>query len=257
MFKKICEAEYFASPEVSNSDLGKLRISPYAYKWFKENGSSFKSQAMAMGSLVHAMYLEPDTLNDNFALKPVADRRTKMGKQLYEEFEKGNKGKVVVGQEDWAKAERLVGQLNSRLGTIEKLAGAGDAELSGFWHLEGQKCRGRFDYLAKDNVIWDVKTTSSLIDFAKSVANFGYHRQAAFYGAGLREITGAFKGFNFIVVETQEPYDCAVLTLKPDNIRRGFKEVKELLQLLTECEKNNHWPGAFDFKAEIELPRWY
>jgi len=258
MIKKISDAEYFAHPSLSNSDLNKFIQSPYAYWYYKHIGGFKKTPQMELGSLVHCLYLEPETFKDTYAVKPQGvDRRTKLGKQVMQEFESGVGDRTVVDQELVDKAQTVIDSVLKSYGRIEDIAGPGSPELAMFWELSGVECKGKADFISEDRWIWDLKTTSSLATFAKSVANFGYHRQAAFYGKGLATLSGQFKGFGFVVVETQEPFDCAVLTMEKASMRTGLEEILDALERLKKCREDNKWPSMYEFKQEIGLPGWY
>lgn len=259
-FYKIPESVYFKRPEVSKSDLDHLRRSPKAYKYNKDVGIKFDSPSLLLGKVVHSLYLEPESFNDDFVIKPTIDRRTKIGKSMWADFEAANSDKTIIDQEVFDKANGLVFRVERELGKISEVCPAkGHPEVSAFFRLNEVACRGRFDYLGEDHIIYDLKTTSSLETFEKSVANFGYHRQLAFYGLGLASLTKKFKGFKFIVIETNEPYDSAILELDMSAMRVGKTEILELLERLKVCRKDNSWPGIYphEEKNVISLPRWY
>lgn len=261
-FFKLSDPDYFARPEMSNSDLSKVFISPLAYKHYKANPSLYyKTESMALGSLVHCMYLEPELVTKQFVEQIAVDKRTKVGKEKHNDFLKENAGKTVVPPEQWEKANTMVCTVQERLGLIEKLAGDGHAELALFFEYQGVRCKGKMDYLSNLYTIWDLKTTKSLIQFEKSIANFGYHRQGAFYGKGLSSLTGKFKGFYFIVVESEPPFDCAVFTLDLPALKRGVSEVDLALEDYKKAVATNVWPGQHQDSGyrpvPISLPRWY
>lgn len=258
-FYKISDTVYFAQPQISNSDLSNLKVSPKKFNYAKTFGGFEKTPSMALGSLVHCMFLEPELVTQNYIVEEKHDKRTKAGKEGYAQFLEKANGKEIVSEEVWDKANAVVASLND-LGTIADIAGPGHAELAAFFELNGVACRAKMDYLTEDgSTIYDLKTTRSLIDFEKSVANYGYHRQAAFYGKGLSALTGKFKGFYFVVVETEPPYDCAILTLDLDSIKRGLSEVTSLLETYQSCASQNVWPGCYPTlePTVIKLPRWY
>jgi hypothetical protein len=260
-FYKISEEIYFGRNELSNSDISHLRRSPYDY-WYYKNKSTEKEEtpSMLLGSLVHSMYLEPEMTALEFVEEIQCDKRTKMGKQTYAAFLEKATGKRIVKPEMWEKAQKMVYSLREHLGSIQELAGPGWAELSGFFELHGVRCRARYDYVAERGMDWDLKTTSDLLAFSKSVANFGYHRQNAFYGMGKKQIEGKYSGFRFVVVENKEPYDCAIFELEDSAIRQGRGEIEDSLDLYTNCVEAKTWPGAYrndETIYKLELPRWY
>lgn len=253
---KISDKEYFSRDEVSNSDLNQLAISPRAYKHYKEHGGMVSTPQMRLGSLVHAMYLEPEIVTEQFFLSEKVDGRTKKGKEAKARaLEAEAKGLTVVNEEEWEKAQTIITSLKNNLGFLEN----GDAEMTAVWEMFGVKCRGKIDWLYKDGKIHDLKTTQSLKYFEKSVGNFGYHRQAAFYGRAMKQLFGKFKGFTLRVVETTGSFDSADIDIDVEALRVGDKEVRYLLDKLKCCQDTDSWPGIYtpDKVNTVGLPRWY
>jgi len=257
-FYKITDEEYFARPEISNSDLNQLWKSPKAFKYYKDFGGMTKTAQMELGSIVHTMYLEPECLESRYIRAVEVDKRTKAGKEFLLNFNNQHKEKTIISGEILDKAQTIVESLFKNVGTVEMISGSlGYKEVSAFWEFSNVRCRGKIDY--PDGYIYDLKTTSNLQGFEKSIANYAYHRQGAFYSRALSSLTGSFKGFRFIVVETSEPFDSAVFELDLKALRRGLVEIEETLKKYVECSKKNLWPSAYDPKSIniLGLPSWY
>jgi len=80
------DQDYYAKEDISNSDLGELKISPRRFVMRKRQEMQTKSAAMELGTLIHKFTLEPDT----FIIADVAPVGGKMGEYIkaYHELEK-------------------------------------------------------------------------------------------------------------------------------------------------------------------------
>ena len=142
----------------------------------------------------------------------------------------------------------------------------GLAEQSYFSEIEGVavKCRPDF-YNENLGAIIDLKTTSdaSATGFARSVASFNYHVQAAFYSDILRSLGKKVNYFLFIAVETSYPYFVGFYELDNVAIEQGRKTYLELLELYKYCRERDEWWGyakkdGDQIKAvqTLSLPAW-
>ena len=77
------DQNYYAREEVSNSDLGELRVSPRRFLMRKQREMQSKSAAMELGTLVHTFALEPD----RFIMADIEPVGGKMGEYIKAYFE--------------------------------------------------------------------------------------------------------------------------------------------------------------------------
>lgn len=84
------ELNYYAREEISNSDLGHLKISPRQFLMRKQRELQTKSAAMELGTLIHKFTLEPD----EFILADVEPIGGKMGEYIKAFFELEKSGLV-------------------------------------------------------------------------------------------------------------------------------------------------------------------
>ena len=69
------ETNYYAREEISNSDLGELKLSPRRFMMRKQHEiNTKKSAAMELGSLIHGFALEPE----NYIMADIAPVGGKM-----------------------------------------------------------------------------------------------------------------------------------------------------------------------------------
>jgi len=237
---------------ISKSLLDLVHKSPAHYLAYIEGEKQAPTSAMNLGSLVHSVVFN----QDNYAVLPECDRRTKEGKLIYESFMALCEDKeLFVSHKDYELA------LNIRNAVLAHPKAAllleqGQAEISVFGKIEGFDAKCRVDFLnTKHNVIVDLKTTNSAApdEFAKSVWNYRYHVQAAFY----MDLTKAERFF-FIAVDKEKPFNVELYELDPEAIERGRQEYKKDIQTLQKCLDTGNWHGYTEDKKIhiISLPTW-
>lgn len=207
-----------------------------------------ETPALTMGSLVHRCVLEPDTMEGAFHIKPAGmNFATKEGKAWKESRDHS----PIITSKD---ADAINGMRDSvwshpKASAILK---ASEFERSAFVDDDGLLLKARFDALPKTgNVIADLKTCESadLESVEKSMFQYGYFRQAAFY-LRVANLLGMKRDFFvFIFVEKTPPYAVACYTPADIVLEAGEMMVNRDLQLLRNCYETNRWPG---YSQDIE-----
>ena len=110
------------------------------------------------------------------------------------------------------------------------------------------------------NMFCDLKTTSDASPhaFQRSVAQYGYHIQAAIIQDGIYHLTHKkLTDFVFICCESVEPYAVAVYILDAESIDKGLDEYKYHLKNFSEYKLLN-MPVWGSYKTQtISLPAYY
>lgn len=204
-----------------------------------------------------------ETRSMNHLVRAPKDKLTKTGRI-------GNEAKA------WAEEQKLEGklvsdtyyeQINSIWSAVQQCSeameyvnGALYNEISYFFKVGELECRARADIEDESGLFVDLKTTSCTNidrDFAKSVHEFGYGRQQAFYElAQDARGDGREVGMVFIVVQTVIPYQCRVLTLPREYVDLCKESV---LKNLIEIEMYNTigWNlKPAQVQRELSLPEW-
>jgi len=140
---------------------------------------------------------------------------------------------------------------------------AGMREVSIFFDAETEDGRTvpfrcRPDLLIPGRAIIDIKKTqdASPEGFAKSVANFGYHRQAFMYREAVRQATGELLPFLFCAVENSEPYACAWYSMSDEFYDIGKAEAMYALGLFADCVESRSWPTYTSDLLDLVPPTW-
>ena len=265
---------------ISKSGLDLIGRSPlHYYRRYlaEERDAAPDSKALIMGSAVHAAILEPAVFEAEFCRGlENCDRRTKEGKEQYQNFLNASGGKQVLTPEDFADvltirdavlAHPVAARLLSE-GTPEGVLYF-DYPASSFPLDEGESVEDfeaapakiRFDFLhSSGTVLVDIKTTedASPEAFQRSVAKYNYHKQAALYTDAF-----AFSGlpvpdkFVFIAVEKSAPYAVGVYLLATEAVEVGRGEVAAGMKTYSIARKTGNWAGYTPTKiVPITLPAW-
>ena len=107
----------------------------------------------------------------------------------------------------------------------------------------------------------DLKTTKSVLyrELQKSIAEHGYHQQAALVIEGARELDIEVNSFTLIWVEKTPPYCVRVQQLRDEDIARGMKQNRIALRTFADCLARGVWPGPGDDHDDaeyVDLPEW-
>lgn len=263
---------YHGGPGISNSGLNLLAKSPAHFKADKEartNDAARKtpSKAFDLGTALHCAILEPNKISEMVALREKVDNRTKVGKEYNEAWSNENPGKIGLNAEELDNLQRCVDAVHAHA-PARNLLQKGKSEQSAYWNwtvpVDGEEiptlCRGRMDWLTDDGVIVDLKTTADAdIDaFTKSITNYGYHRQQAWYQGGLGQILGVHCPFYFIVVENKAPpFGVRVMQLQQRAVDVAREELESYLNLYAKCLKSDTWPNYREVIEIVDIPHWY
>lgn len=259
-------AAYHAHPAVSKSHLDEINRSPLHY-WARFLDPNRivppPTPAMVIGTALHTHVLEMTEWDKQFVIAPDGiDRRTKAGKEEWAAFEAEANGKTVLKREDGELIAAMGRAIYGHPAAAMLLAMSGKAETSHFWTDEktGLECKCRPDWLFDDcSVIVDLKTTedASPMGFRKSIGQYAYHKQAAWYLHGLEQATGVCPTqFVFIAVEKKPPYAVGVYAADAEMIKAGWEVAERNLERIAECRVAGRWPGYSEEIEPISLPPW-
>ena len=176
---------------------------------------------------------------------------------FWDSFDDKAKGKTFVSLDDLERLTIMKQRVLEHPAASTILNMSGVTEQSYQWKdsQTGEICKSRPDFHTDDGtLIVDLKTTSdaSELGFQKSVHNFRYHVQAAFY---LRSIEEA-QQFVFIAVESKPPYLVAVYNASTDMINAGNRVADKNLATLAQCRKTGKWTGYSEEITTLDLPRF-
>ena len=244
-------ADYHAHPALGSSRLRELLKSP---AHFRANMRR-ETEALALGSLVHTLVLEPHTFSERYLVVPKIDGRTKEGKAAKATL--ASDPRIAVDGEAMAEASACATSIMGHR-VYQQIRDA-QVEHTVFWTdaETGIECKARFDVLGP--LLVDLKTTrdASPKGFQRAIATYGYHIQAAHYMAGAIANGMQPKGFLFACVETSPPYLPAGYLLGNPTLEQGERDRRAALLTYAQCLREDRWPGYNDDRIEvIDLPNW-
>lgn len=257
IYQGIPNEAYHAGPGISKSGLWKIHTSTPAH--FKFPPPPKRKEHFEFGEAVHLAILEPDTFEAKTYRGP-DDRRGNKWKDAIEFGKVSNK--IVLTETDYDNALAVRDAVHADQ-WINSIITGGDrmVEASAYWKDEqtGVMCRCRPDLYRKDlNIILDVKSTlcAAERDFAKSIVNYGYHSQEAFYSDGMAALGAGVDAFVFLAWEKESPYAKAVYELPPSIVEEGRLIMRKALNTYAACVTSNNWPGYASGVTELKFPRW-
>lgn len=257
MWKELTEQEYFNEfrSYLSSTDIRRLLRSPAHFK----NPTPVDTAATRFGTLVHAFVLLPHVAEARYRPRADVDGRTKEGKAVrdWEASLTAQQGIQFVNRADYDAAVSIATSVRSHLGATSLLAG-GVAEISGV--IDGfcdVNARIRPDYLTDGHIV-DLKTCQDARPdaFVRSVVNYGYEVQAAYYLDVAEAIDGKKRKFYWCAVEKDAPYAVTVYEASDAMIERGRAQYKRAIELYLECAALDLWPAYSQQIQQLELPGW-
>jgi len=251
----VTNTQYHKSGGISSSDFRLLEISPLHLE--HKELFQLEGDALKLGTLVHALVLEPETFEDFYAVENFEGSNANKNSGLYKEARatwlESVGDRTVVPVDMWRKAEAMATRV---LAISGRLLSDGIAEESFFvddpeFEVR-RKCRP--DYLRDDGVLADIKTSrnGSPYEFAKSIAAFGYARQMAYYADTLRMAGREVTACIIVAVDTTAPYMVRVYRLDDAAIEAGRQNYRRLLESWREYRQT----GRAKVVKRIELPSW-
>lgn len=257
------EQEYRSHPAISRSELFKISESPEKFKYYQDHPEE-PTPSLIFGQLFHAMALQPETVNDQFAVAPNVDRRTKAGKEEFAAFAEAAKGKTIVSADMVEQATEMCEALKKN-SFVQKLL-AGEKEKPFFWvdELTGEECKCRVDCLTEvgeNTIIVDFKTTDNAETdaFVRSAVKYGYDFQSGMYCDGVKANIGKKPLFLFIAIEKKPPYAINILQADEILVRRGYDLFREYIGVYHDCKQSGNWYGylgKFNQINNLGLPQW-
>jgi len=253
--------DYHSGPGISKSGLWTIQNqSPAHYKF----GQREPSKVFDFGEACHLAILQPNEFETKVIRGP-EDRRGNKWKDLVAACDiKGSDmfGKLLLtsGDYDEVLAIRDVVHADSWLNSIIT-GGKPMIEASGYIidKPTGELRRVRPDFYREDlSLILDVKSSQSAHPdaFARSVVNYGYHAQEAYYTDAWSDLGKPVEGFAFLAFEKKPPYAFAVYELPPSIVEEGRALMRQALDTYHDCRKSGVWPSYGEGVQELSFKRW-
>ena len=253
-------AEYLGISAVNWSSLKQYAKSPAHYQEYVQNPTE-PTPAMRLGSAVHCLLLEPCRFAAQYATAPEVDRRTKAGKEAWAAFEAEHADKQLLTAEQTDTAHGMASAVDAACKAGKLLGLCSERELTLTWEddITGLRCKARLDAVDLENgLVVDIKTTEDAGEraFSRTVYNYQYYGQAAFYLEALRQNGFMINRFIFLAIEKEPPYGHALYLCSDELLAAGRILFQGCLSKHAECLAANEWPGYPDTIHTLDLPAW-
>ena len=260
--------DYHALPGASASRLRKLWQSTPGHLKAEMDAPRENTPALKLGTLAHAVILEPDKPLPKLVTPP-------------DEYAPGKKWTyAATACKEWRAAQERAGntvltadEYDSLFGMVRSIAEhplaastleCGRSELTCLVHDSANavdvRCRLDFVPDGRDFLV-DFKTAQSASehDFERHAFSLGYHIQAALYLDVWNALAGADDartGFRFVVTEKAPPYAVNIFDASPEFIACGRADYKRALATFARCVAEDHWPAYSPDVKTLGLPRF-
>lgn len=245
IYDDVSEVAYHSDRDSLSSSGARLLLEPGGPAKFA-GPPRVEKKEYDLGHVVHALVLGKGS---DITVVKADSWRTKAAQEARNEAREA--GRVPVLREMFQNAQRVAGAVwEHPLASI--LLEQGTPELSIYAHdpETGERLRCRPDWY-RGTAIVDLKTTKDAAPqrFRKSVAEYGYFQQAAFY-IDVAALAGIeVENFYFVAVETTAPYLMSVTQIDERDIELGRRLNRAAINLFARCRATKTWPAL-----PVEIP---
>ena len=259
--RDLTSEEYHAEREHdSNTTLRLFDRSPLEYYHVRVTGKRQlkETNPQRLGSLAHVLIIEPEKASQLIRVAP----REILGKgeakttKAWDEFKAAHAKYICCTPQEYHDTLWQANNVHANPEVMKLLGRVTLREQSIFWSRGGWKMKCRLDLGCEfDAEIVDVKRTSKIDEFWRSVRDYGYDCQAAIYSDGYEALYGERPVFRFLLV-SDNLCDSCIVTLPPEAIALGRQKNAETKRMLLECRSGQRpWiKEGYDQTRELELP---
>jgi len=256
---------------ISKSWLDRIAITPlHLFRYLNEPYE--KTLALILGSAVDCLVFEPNEFDKQFVQGPTDSKRTKVGKEVWEEANRhanDTKRDIIEIHNQvnyWDQVHQMAEAIMGNGMMREFLQdGVGQAVFVCQDSMTGLKKKCKTDtYHKPSNTIVDLKTavSASPEEFGRSIANYRYHVQDAYYSDIVEEVVGKSPRFLFGVMEKpikDQDADGNMMAFYelPESERiAGRNTYQSDLGAIAFAQDNDEWAGYAQQVLTIERPVW-
>lgn len=256
--------DYYSRSEMSRSvlcDLDKMTLYKFYCKHISKTlTTSTDTPALYFGRAFHTAVLEPHKFNDEFAVAPKLDKRTKAGKEAFAEFEANSIGKDIISSDDNEMLNNMLFALgNHPASQIIKSCELKEAEF--YFELDDVDFRAKLDCVnTQKHIIFDVKTTKeafkNMKQFSQEMINHHNAEQVYIYSQAYQQKYGERPKFYFICIEKAEPFEIQIIDASA-LYEYGYKKTHELISKYKSLKEKYGDSVWLDKSIQFaELPNW-
>lgn len=264
VYKTMLFDEYLQIKGASKGVLNKIATSTpiECYHYMnKEEANDERKSHLALGSIFHALVLEPDTIERDYLIADKPDRRTKAGKEAYADImlQCSGNGRTWVTPDEFNHASKMAAAVLDHELASRIVCRDGDAELTITWERQGVPCRARFDFLTHEipgmgRFGVDLKTCRDLSRVYRDHYDYGYDLQFMHYSKAALAAGIELSGFIFIFVDSSENACKELVRVIDPSLSEEYVELAQTrydyaFNKFRDCWHSGVWPG---YQAEFE-----
>lgn len=236
---------------------------------FREGPHDKETDSKVVGVALHEIVLEPAKFAGRVDLPPINPKTSKpFGRdtQAWRDYAAERPGKLILTRDE----VEMVGAMRTKImahpdaGVIFDKGNGAQFEVCIVWNcpITGLRCKGRVDVWiprdVKSVIRADLKSTrcAEWRAFGRSIVDYGYHTQDAFYELGCQALGFASRGY-LIPIETEAPYELQIAPIEDDTLEAGRKNVRRWLGMVKHGLETGQWPGYPTPCAPFKAPEWY
>lgn len=260
--------DYVRLPGLRFSDAKGFRRTPLHARYEMLNPKD-DTPSTLLGTAVHTSVLEPKKFLARYAVAPKLDKRTKIGKAMWAEFEGDHPTVICLTEEEGNAVLGMTGAIAMHpfmatllsLPSMREVVFEWDEQVSEYPQLV-QHCKCRVDLIAKprETVMLCIKTTRDASDeaFSRSVNTYAYHAQAASYLRGAQAVKPMQSERRFIwcAVENKPPYGVKLHEPSGGALVQGTNEYLSWVKQFALAQHVDSWPGYDEGISMLDLPRY-
>lgn len=228
---------------LSYSSLSNFRKSPKHFIDYKLFGSD-DTDSIMLGKVLHCLVLEPQNFEIEYAIAPECDRRTKLGKELYNEFLLTSKDKIVVSNSIYANAVDMAISVLSNDQSKELIEGAIFKEKRIDWEKYGFKFLSFLDG-ESDSYIFDLKSMPDADPkkVQREILNRGLWLQGGMYLEAINQDK------DYYIIAVDKKGNISVHLLMSSLLEYGKSEFKRLCHDFEDCLTTSSWLKSYEYRS--------
>jgi len=238
--------DYYKRPEMSRSKLCDLdNLTPY--HWYRKHIAQDLPQdstpALEFGKAFHTYILEPHKFYNEFAVPPTIDKRTKEGKEVYNQFIESSENKTILSSKD----HDIIVDLHSSIISNKEVKAALEScdllEEELFFTLDDIDFKAKLDAVdTKNHIIYDLKSMAKAYTYdiyTNQISNkffydmqkYNNDAQTYIYTEAYRQKYGVVPRFAFLSIEKKKPYEVQFIDVEHSFIECGEIKTHRLIDM--------------------------
>lgn len=260
---------YFSWRALNHSTLRKMDDSAEHYRYAMDNPSDDETPSKAFGTAGHEMFLESERFAARVVPAPINPKTQKAyGRDTiaWSEYASQYAGKMILTADEMDRLRAMIDKLRVHPSIEPLMSEPGFSEVCIVWDdaITGLRCKARIDRLIPTWGRLDLKTTRKAkhTEFRRSLLQYGYFTQDAFYGMGVKALQDAkllaCKDRSvFVAIESEPPHGIGVYEVGADSLGLAHNIVREWLCSVESCMKRGVWPGYSEQVQAIDVPEYF